>query len=254
MVETFKGGQRATDRPKKIFAQVFGTEGVGKTSFALSFPSPLWIVNLDRNMDDLLERLPEHYEIHYEEVPFDVDMSKGVAATTIMKVKNLFKQAIAAGTGTFFVDGIDLYWDYVKMAKLPDDAELPNQWGPANSEMESFFRRSEAAPLQMVFNSIASKIWTGATKESNQMKADGFKHTGRFINTSIYIFTPEDHSKPDLRPTEQRGQTHHSYISMAKLKENIVGSVVPNLSYKMLYKMTFGELPPDHEKLWVPGG
>lgn len=253
MVEVINGGQRATDRPRKLFVQVFGTDGVGKTSFALSFPSPLWIVNLDRNMDDLLEILPEHYEVHYEEVPYDVDMSRGVASTVLMRVKKLFADAVKGGTGTFFIDGADLYWEYVKMAMLPEGADIPNQWGPANSEMSSMYRRAESCSLQVVFSSIASKVWEGMKRETDRMQADGFKHAGRFINTKVYLFTPENHATPAERPVERIGQTHSGYISTAKLNEKLVGAVIPNLSYKMLYRMTFGELPAEHGKLWTPG-
>lgn len=253
MAKVIKGGQRATDRPKKLFLQVYGKEGSGKTSLALSFPPPLWVVNLDRNMDDLLEMLPEHYEIHYEEVPYDVDITRSVASAVILKVKKLFDEAVQAGVGTFFVDGADLYWDAVKVAKLPDDAEVPNQWGPANAEMSAFFRRAETCPLQVVFSCIASNVWTGQTKETARVKADGFKHAGRFINTSAYVFSPEEHTQPQERPAANEGQSHSAYISTSKLNESIVGRVIPNLSYKMLYRMVFGELPPNHELLWTPG-
>lgn len=253
MVKTLQGGQRATDRPKKIFAQVYGKEGTGKTSLALSFPPPLFIVNLDRNMDDLLEQLPPHYEIFYEEVPFDVDMTAGVAASIMMKVNALFAQAVHGGKGTFFMDGADLYWEYVKAAKLPADADVPNQWGPANTAMESFYRKAENCGLQVVFNSIASNVWEGMNKETKKMKADGFKHAGRFINTSVYTFCPEDYSTPAERPVAMSGQTHSAFISTAKLNESVVGSVFPNLSYKLLYRAIFRELPPDHEMLWTPG-
>lgn len=253
MPSTIKGGERATTRKKKLFVQVFGPEGTGKTSFGLSFPSPLWIVNFDRNMDDLLEKLPSHYDIHYEEVQWDVDMNRGLAANTVIRVRKLFEEAVKGGQGTFFMDGADLYWEYVKVAKLPDDADIPNQWGPANSEMSNFLRRAESCPLHVVFTSIASNVWEGMQKETRKMKADGFKHTGRFINTKVYLFTPEDHSTPVERPQPNVGQTHSAYINTSKLDERIVGSVIPNLSFKMLYRSIFRELPPEHEKLWVPG-
>jgi hypothetical protein len=204
-------------------------------------------------MDDLLEKLPEHYEIHYESVQYDVDMNRSVAAGVMLKVKALFEAAIKGGKGTFFMDGADLYWDYVKLAKLPEDADIPNQWGPANSAMDSFYKRAEAAPIQVVFTGIASPVWEGMKKETDRMKADGFKHAGRYINSKVYMFTPEDHSTPQSRPVEKKGQSHSAYISTSKLNEKIVGSVIPNPSFKMLYRMTFGELPPDHELLWTPG-
>lgn len=252
MVEIIHGGQRATNRPKKLFVQVFGKEGTGKTSLALSFPPPLFLINLDRNMDDLLELLPNSYEIHYDEVPYDVDMLRGTSSEVLLRVKRMFDTALKHGSGTFFVDGADLLWEYVKAAKVPD-AEVPNQWGPANSYMESVYRRAESCPLQVVFNCIASNVWEGMQKETKKMKPDGFKHAGRFINTSVYMFSPEDYSTPLERPAAGQGQSHSSFISTSKLNEAIVGSVVSNLSYMMLYRMIFKELPPEHELLWIPG-
>lgn len=247
-----KGGQRATTRAKKIFAQVFGVAGTGKTSFCLSFPPPLYIVNLDRNMDDLLEKLPEHYDIHYDEVPYDVDMVRGTAANVMLRVKSMFDAAVKEGTGTFFVDGADLLWEYVKAAKLPENADVPNQWGPANTAMESIYRKAESAGIQCVFSTIASNVWEGMQKETQKMKPDGFKHAGRFTNTSVYMFTPEDYGNPVLRPSAGGGKTHTGFISESKLNESAVGRVVPNLSFKLLYRMIFGELPPNHELLWSP--
>lgn len=254
MAVEIKGGQRATNRPKKLFVQTFGMEGTGKTALALSAPPPLYIVNMDRNMDDLLEKLPEHYTVHYEEVPYDVDMNRGIAAQVIMTVKRMFNDCLKNEGGTFIMDGADLYWEYVKVAKLPDDAEVPNQWGPANTEMENFFRRCESAPFHVFFNSIASNVWAGMNQETQKMKADGFKHAGRFINTKVYMFSPEDHSTPQARPAEtpNPGMSFSGFISTAKLNPKIVGSVFPNPSFKALYRAIFGELPPDHEKLWTP--
>jgi hypothetical protein len=206
-------------------------------------------------MDDLLEALPSHYEIHYDEVPYDVDMVRGTAANVMLRVKTMFDAAVKHGSGTFFVDGADLLWEYVKAAKLPEQADVPNQWGPANTAMESIYRRAESCGLQVVFNTIASNVWEGMQKETKKMKPDGFKHAGRFLNTSIYLFTPEDHSNPEERPSAHLGQTHHAYISTSKLNESIVGMTVPNLSFKLLYRMVFKEAYPETEELplWTPG-
>lgn len=249
-----KGGQRATTRAKKLFVQVFGTAGTGKTSFALSFPSPLWVVNLDRNMDDLLEKLPPSYDIEYDEVPYDVDMVRGTAANVLLRVKGMYDKAVKHGAGTFFVDGADLLWEYVKSARLPENADVPNQWGPANTYMESIYRRAESCGLQVVFSTIASNVWEGMQKETQKMKPDGFKHAGRFINTSVYMFTPEDYGTPMIRPVAGAGKSHNGFFAESKLNESIVGMVVPNLSFGLMYRMIFKEPYPETEKLWTPTG
>lgn len=257
MAEILKGGQSPSGERDKLVTLIHGLGGAGKTTLALTWPSPIFMFNCDRPAKSLIEKLPPHYEVHYEMALRDVEaVNQGMAARYIMAFDALFREALAGGKGTIFIDGWDIFWEYVKLAKVPglSDDTLPRQYEPANSYMFSFARRAVSSPLEVVLTTISEKPWEGATKQADYYVPGGWKHRDRFITCQLYAFTPERRERAPETPYDRgTGQTHQTYIGMNKLNEQTVGSVVANLSYKMLYRMTFGRLPDDHEQLWVPG-
>lgn len=258
MVESLKGGQSPTGEIDKLVTLIHGQPGSGKTALGLSWPSPIWFFNCDRPAKNLIEKLPEHYEVHYEAALMDVEaMNQGMSSQYIMKFDALLRQALASKKGTLFIDGWDLFWEYVKLAKVPglSDETLPRMYEPANAYMHNLARRAIASPLEVVFSTISEKPWSGAKAEGDYYVPSGWKHKDRFITAELYTFTPENRRRAaEVIYETKTGQSHQTYIGMNKLKESMVGSVVPNLSYKMLYRMTFGKLPENHELLWTPAG
>jgi hypothetical protein len=109
----------------------FGPPGAGKTTALLTYPSPITFINLDRAPGELTEQLPEHYEINYLRVHYDVDTTPAIANKVLNDIDGAARKAITAskssGGGSFILDGYDLLWDYVKIAKLPKKRYLPQR-------------------------------------------------------------------------------------------------------------------------------
>jgi hypothetical protein len=254
--EQLKGGQSPKNEESRIFANVYGVSGAGKTAFALTFPPPFFILNLDKDMRELLMQLPDSYDVEYERLVFEVDgLTAGSAAQYLVKADALLKKALLAGEGTFLLDGGDIFWDTVKIAKLMKggDGVLPKDYSPANAYMNSYLSRLQHAPFHVCMTSMSRKKWEGAKKESDKMEADGFKHRKRWVSHEIYMFTPEQRQYPSEVPAQAgTGQTHKAYIDTSKINESLVGSVIPNLTFKVLYAMTYGSLPDEYKKLWSP--
>jgi hypothetical protein len=240
----------------KIMALVHGFAGTGKTELSFSFPPPYWMYNLDRSVDHIVPKLPAGVTIEYEHIPDDVDNTSAIVARSHLdKFDALLKAAIKANEGTFIVDGYDLLWDLVKIAKVRNlDEDLPKEYAPANSYMNSALRRLHMAPgLQVALTTMSSKIWTGAKTETERVKADGFKHRDRWLTHEVYLFTPDNTREPFAKPSQgNTGQTHQAYIAQSKLNESLVGRVLPSLTFALLYKLTFGQGWPEAEKLWSP--
>lgn len=240
-----------------LFIYAHGFPGTGKTSFGFTGPAPYWVFNVDRPIDPLVPKLPAGVEIQYEHITDDVDaVSMAVAKKHLEKFDSMLKEALRVNQGTFMLDGADLFWDIVKVAKIPggtDDA-MPKEWAEANTYMNGAMRRLGQSNLQVVFTSISSKIWTGAKTETERVKADGFKHRARWLTHEIYFFTPENPTEPYASPKQAAtlGQTHQAYIGMSKLNEQLVGRVLPSLTFSLLYKLTTGRTYPDAAKLWSP--
>ncbi len=257
MPEKLKGGQTPKDEPNTIFANIYGIHGTGKSTLALTFPPPLYVVNIDRKMKTLLEAMPSHYEIVYERLKLDVDaVTRAMASQYLGAYDAMVAMALKGGKGTFIFDGFDVFWDIVKLAKLPEGDDIaPREWSVANEYMNNNMRRLEASPLHVAITAMAKKRWTGAKTESDTMEAEGFKHRKRWVTHELYMFTPEQRQYPLEVPAQgATGQTHMTYIDTCKLKEELIGSVLPNMTFKTLYTLNFGELPPDADKLWIPNG
>lgn len=256
MAEQLKGGEAPKGETDRIFANVYGTSGSGKTAFALTFPPPFFILNFDKDMKHLLVQLPDSYDIEYERLVFEVDgLTAGAAAQYVAKADALLKKALLRGEGTFILDGGDLFWDVAKIAKLMKggDGVLPKDYSPANTYMNSFLSRLQNAPFHVCTTAMARKKWTGAKTESDQMESDGFKHRKRWVTNEVYMFTPEQRQYPSEVPAQGgTGQTHNAYIDTSKINESLVGTVIPNLTFKLLYAMVYGSLPEEYKKLWTP--
>lgn len=258
MAVRLHGGQ-SPDRARTIVASVYGRQGAGKTTFLLTFPPPLWIFNCDRPMGHLLEKLPETTEIVYDEAPLDVDASNQAQAREILaRFDALLAEALREGRGSFLLDGADILWDYVKLAKLPRQygeagEPLPREWAEANAYMNQRLQRLCASPLQVGMSAIARKVWEGARRETDRVEPEGYKHRGRWITFEAYLYTPESRDLPQEIPVEtKRGQTHMAYVTVSKVNESLVGAVFPSLTFRLVYRMVYGEPWPEEGTLWVP--
>lgn len=252
------GGQAPPNEPEnKIALLAHGLAGVGKSGLALSFPEPFWYYNLDRPIGHFMKVMPETRHVSYEAATMDVDATTpGMAQQYLNKFDALVKAAVASkSNGTFVVDGWDIFWDLVKIAKVKnlDDSTVSKEYAPANEYMNNHLRRLGLSNLNIVFTAFSKQKWTGMKTETTLMLPEGYKHKERWLTHEVYMFTPENKHEPDIKPTGLvGGQSHSSYISRSKLNEKLIGTVVPSLTFGMLYKLTFGKGYPEPERLWSP--
>lgn len=260
MAVELTGGTPATNN--KLMVLGHGYPGVGKSALGLSFPTPHYVFNLDRPLDNLIEKLPTAHKVVLEDAPQDVDAaSRAVAQSYLTKFDALMKRALTeGGDGTAMIDGWDIFWDLVKIAKVANlDSDLPKEYAPANAYMNQWLGRLGRSRLNVYFTTVSSRVWTGAKTETERVRADGFKHKDRMLTHEVYMFSPEDRRNPfevpkggDSKTPGSLGQTHQALITMSKLNENLINKAVPNLSYSLLYRLTFGKAYPEPARLWSP--
>lgn len=260
-MELVKGGSVPKDSlGERLIVLAHGAPGSGKTSFALSFPSPIFFVNLDREASHLLQKLPEHYEIYYERILYDVDLTSAKATQILKQVSSALQQALAfnstKGPCSFVIDGYDILWDIVKISLLPQGGEaLAREYGDCNAWMHSLGWRLHNSGMNVCLTALSKEVWTGQTRGTGLYDPEGFRHRGRSITHQVYLFSPED-TTPPLKPTSgaPSGQTHRGYIQISKINEELVRTVVPNLDFLKLYKLVFGKNPDNASLLWTPSG
>lgn len=257
-METFNGGETPSNEPekKRLMTAIYGKEGVGKTTLALTFPPPFFIINADRNMSKYLKLLPKTHKISYERLVLDdVDaLSPEMAKVYLAKINKMIREALAAGHGTLIWEGEDIIWDVVKTAMLPRGDAKAREYADANNWMENHYQRVEASELNMAITSFAKPEWVGETRTSGKFVREGWKWTPRWYNTAVYLYLGEN-TKPDETPTP-RTQTldlkFTAQVTENKEDKRLTMRTLPRLTYALLYKMTFHEMPPSADLLWKP--
>ena len=259
MPETIKGGH-PTGGPtgKKLMALWHGHPGSGKTAVLLSYPPPIHMVNFDRDPSHLFVKLPAHYEVIYETIPYDIDFSPSIASAVLHKVDTMVAMALKYAKehpdnpGSFALDGSDILWDIVKIAKLPSSDASARQYADANAYMYGLLGKLYNTPMHVGLSAISKEIWKRESAGTGTYDPVGFSHRARWLTHECYLFSPEDTAPRDRPVDSEVGQTHRAYFQRSKVNEKLVRSVTPNISFKMLYKLAYGELPKEHEKLWTP--
>jgi len=259
-MEAIKGGQRpASDPDHKVLRSIFfGEGGVGKSTAALTFPPPLYILNCDKPIGDLLTRLPANYDVFYERLVFDdVDtltpqMAKQYLATANAMVRKALKEGEG---GTLFIDGADNLHQAVTIALLP--ANDPGAWAYAsvNSWWDSHYRRCSGRNINWVMTTFSKAEWGAGGAPSGRQLMEGWKWMKRWLVQAAYFYikTATDPTTfPTDRPTGGVNLEFRTQITEAKEKKALIGRTMSKLSYKLLYKLYYGELPPNHEQLWTP--
>lgn len=265
-VELMGGMKPESEVSDKIFCLVHGYSGVGKSGFCLSCPPNWWMVNCDRAIGQLSAQLPPTSMLTYEAIQQDVDtVSPAIARNYLMRFDVVLNRALAAAKlaaakgerpGTFILDGADNFWEYVKIAKVPnylDGVDAPKEYAPANTYMDNMLARLGMSPINVAFTVFSSRVWTGMKKESERVKAVGYKHMERYLTHEIYMYSPDDTIHPLETPEKTAlGQNHRAVITRSKLNEKLINLLIPNITFGMLYRLTFGAAYPEAERLWSP--
>ncbi len=165
-----------------ITANAWGREKVGKTHFALTFPDPLYLFNLDFGFEPVAKQLPGDREIYvsdfYINRPGDADEAEKILAAFEKDVDEaltaLRKAATEGRYGTVVLDTAAGLWQLCQLhfvngvvekrikinaqKKLPTDPDLirvfPYDYGKANAWMAGNMRRIVQAAEQYGINGV----------------------------------------------------------------------------------------------------
>lgn len=257
-MEQLTGGQRPKDEPDipLLRTLLFAEGGKGKSTAALTFPPPFTIVNCDKPMGNLLAQLPETHQINYTRIVFDdVDeLTPQMAKQYLAIVNAAIRAAIKLGEGTFFLDGAHNLHEAVKVALLPKTDASPREYASVNTWWDTHFRRLAGKPINWVLTAFAKGEWISASKESGKMLPEGWKWTKSWLEQSVFMYTKAE-AKPSETPQDRAEgvpQEFRGQITEAKENKGLIWRTLPRVTYKALFKLYHGELPPNHEQLWTP--
>ena len=207
-------------------------------------------------MGNLLALLPKTHALSYKRIAFDdVDeLTPEMAKRYLAEANAAIRRALTVGKGTFFLDGGHNLHEAVKVALLPKKDASPREYASVNAWWDTHFRRMAPKPINWVISAYAKEEWLQASKPSGRRIPEGWKWTRSWLEQAIYMYTKAEANPSETPQDSSEGvpQEFRGQIVEAKENKNLIGRTLPRVTYRGLFKLYHGELPPNHEELWSP--
>lgn len=236
---------------KRLVASVWGPPKAGKTHLALTFPAPIYLLNLDLGLDPLLSKF-DGKTIHDARFVVDDPEDYGSVARTLTNFIHAYEWALKEAddaAGTVVVDTASLLWDMVQVVKLAQvkqkkfKAEVAKKGGDenrvdydliklhqfeyaeANTYMATLLRKALYRPsVNVVFIGSAKNAYDGSGNRLNTLEFQGFGKMPSIAEATITMRRAPDNSfvgriddcrfEPGYNGTEIPGLTYDTLKSL----------------------------------------
>jgi len=243
---------------------IWGGPGIGKSFFALTFPSPIYVVSTEFGVDQLLHHFPDKdikiMECTEPYTPAPVTKKTGkederpAAVDPLLSLKQFDKATLLlkdVTEGTIVVDsGSDLWewwgaWIEYNADKFVQSGNMMRtEWGKANTRYKWMLMRLISRPVNFVMTLRSQNIYSGDGKETSQEKFSGQKNTPFIPDMVIHL---EKKATPKI---DTAGKVTGSNISrvgtLTKLRFNDIYNnaiVMQNPTYDVLKESLKGKVP-----------
>lgn len=154
----------------------------GKTHLGLTAPEPIFLFNLDKGEEGVIEKFSDK-EIYYEDYLVDDDMSTEKKADVLERFsKDYFNTLAQEDKGTIMIDSFTQVWDLVYSTKLEEilqdkkrDEALPFDYSDANEVAEGMIKAIYRTDLNMYLTERASEKYNEHGNKTGKFKPKGYK-------------------------------------------------------------------------------
>jgi hypothetical protein len=169
--------------PKQLMFTVFGPYKSGKSRFALSAPPPLFIANLDHDVDYLLNEVCKDAEIYLDNIwPSGTKVTEAEVNHLVSRVDTVAAAALQRKEGTLIIDGGSRLYNYLQIKYLGASFATGKQPSSDSSQFDwSLIYQHLTQLLQPFQQTDCNVIFTLEAKEKYESvaSASSGKMTGR---------------------------------------------------------------------------
>lgn len=232
-----------------IMANFWGDTGTGKSTLALTFPKPLYIINVDRPMDHLLVDLKED-DYYWIDIPPPVNETQIAAQAVRDRVERAIDEVVREATeGTLILDGFSPFMALLNVAFVGKVADvMPKEYGERNQWVRTQLKKVAFGPVHFVMTNEQDEVWSGArTKAVGMYKSDGYAKQGHSLNVEGRMFV----ETVGLNGTPQHVlQFNTGSGSGFKFDTRFNGKQIVNPTFEKIHKLAFPEQYGPEAVLW----
>jgi hypothetical protein len=241
----------AQPEKQRLVVAVWGDKDTGKTHFSLTFPEPVYLLDLDMGAEDLAHKFPGK-TITHAPIAVEDPSSPASVAQALVLFTHAWKWALTEASqsgGTVVVDTAGQLWQWVQTVKLAEvknkkyRAEVAKKGGDeskvdyenirlhqfeyaeANNFMASLLRRALAADgANVVFLHHSQPKYDSSGNRTNYLEPRWFREMPNIAPVVIQTFR------------DQAG-TYSARIDKLRADGSRVGLMIPNLDHAVLDKL-----------------
>ena len=177
----------------RLIASVEGLEKNGKSTFALSAPGPLAIIDMDTGLEGVIEKWVDKKDIIRAEFNYRDATNKDEWERMWMQVKTAWKDALASrDIRTLIGDTATEMWELVRLARFGKlDKVMPLQYGPVNTEFRDLIRSAYMTNKNVVLLHKQKSEYVN-DKRTGKMERSGFSDMGYLVQINLKTWRDED--------------------------------------------------------------
>jgi len=243
----------ALEDDKSLFVLLWGPPKCGKTTFVVgnkhkkipSFPKPIYILNYDLGLKELVESIPveDREDIYFVDlVGKGTNLDEVQAVQVLNKAEAGIAEAVkgiqAKGAGTIVIDTITTHWELIQWVELSgakknkDGKAYRYEYGPANARYRQTVMGLKAVPgCNVVLVQYAKEVYDSGGQATGTFEPHGNKQTSHMAPIVVNLYTD----------TAKKPFVYGGKITYCRQRGEIAGVPYPNLNYRKLWDLVYGD-------------
>lgn len=185
-------------KPKGILISTEGLQKCGKTRFALTMPSPVYILNLNFGLSGVIESFLEAGKEYYVEdiqVPLSKDLPGQAFTLQSTAAAEQWRKAVLSvqealkdqDIKSIFIDTASELWELLRIARLGKLAQiLPVQYMAVNAEFRQLLQILLCSGKNIILSHKVKPEYVNDQK-TNRMERAGFGDTGFDVQLELKL-------------------------------------------------------------------
>lgn len=185
-----------------LLVELWGQEKVRKTTTALTFPAPIYLLNFDRDASPIIARFPKK-KIYVKDfqLPYDHEMTAGDAASILKEFWAASREALSQPFGTVVIDTVTHLWKVQQVYILRDILErresrtqsqkeariYPFDYARANTLYENLLLAPKYSRMHVVFIGRARAVYNSQSEPTGEVEAQVQKDTPYLVNLVVHL-------------------------------------------------------------------